>query len=48
MSIGFVCQTANTAYKVYDSSLNTLYSGTLTGGVGWFAADQTNDCFYVS
>ena len=48
MSIGFVCQTANTAYKVYDSSLNTLYSGTLTGGIGWFAADQTNDCFYVS
>jgi len=48
MGIGFVCRTTYTAYRVFDSNLNTLFSQNMYGGIGWFAADQANDCFYVT
>jgi len=48
MARAFVCRDSNTTYKVYDENFTILYSGTLTGGIYFFAADQKNECFFVT
>ena len=44
----FVCRDTTTTYKVYDENFTVLYSGTLTGGIYWFACNRDDGCFYVS